>query len=163
MYYSFYKRHKKRNNENKETDSFSSITLFNEIPEKIMRKIIKKIKTKAIIFYANRNDCNQHYNSEEFWTTLAINEDLIFDDSFFKECSEKKITSKEELENYKKQYSDSIINEVKMKQNSKKMMIDNFSEEILSKFEKSTVQLFKYTQIEYHKSLKFYLSINQYK
>lgn len=135
--------------------------IFNEISEKIMRKILKKIKRKAIIFQVNIYDCNQQYDFNEFWTNLKNKEKMIYDDTFMRELGQKISIGEDDIENYKKQYAEEIINQIKKKQKCKKIMLGNYSNTMLSKFEKNIVLSYKYTVEDYQKSLKFYLKTNE--
>jgi len=150
---------KKKNTQS--LDSFSSIILFNEIPEPVMVKVLRKLKQKILVFKANLFDLSKEFSSDEFLKHLNSQEEIIFDEDFFKECEQKNIKNIEEIEKYKKTFIKKIIKDIEMKQICKKHLLRNYSEDKYLKLVKNTVLSFNYTYEDFKKSLEILISRNE--
>jgi hypothetical protein len=137
--------------------------LFRDIPDIILKKILKKVKRKAIVFEVNKIDYNKNYEVEDFHTLVKDFEELLFDEEFnkkFEEYSKTENGCEIEIEKFKDKYKEDLIAEVKLKQSCKKFFASNFTDEMLANYEKCVILSFQYTLKEYKKSLASLIESN---
>ena len=156
----FYIYSKKKNYLRDTSDS--SVIIY--IPEDIFIKIIKIIKFKVFILTAKKYDCFHQYKSNEFYTFInekIENESLIYDSKYLNNLNNKEFKNQEEKDNYKKKFTEQILKSIETKNQLYKIMIDNFSDELILKNEEEIINSFNYNKDNYNKSLKHYIKTNE--
>jgi len=162
LIYSMYNKSTKSLQKSFSTNSRTSLNLKREISEVMLQKIVKKIKNKIVILYANKFDCLHKYFEQEFWGYLHKNEEHIFDEIFQAEIQKKNLTTHEEIENFKKKYCETLFDQIKEIQKLKIFNAGSFTTEILMKYEIHLINSFNYSIEEYVKSLQIYVKTNKY-
>jgi lauroyl/myristoyl acyltransferase len=139
----------------------SSIIPRKEISETLIENIVRKLKNKMIILYANKHDYTFRYFEQEFWGFLKDYESLIYDNQFNTMLESAKIVEDNKIKEFKKIYCENLIKETQQKQRVKIFSAHSFSYEILMNYEVSLINSYNCSADDFIYAVKLYSKTNE--
>ena len=131
------------------------------MPLETLIVILKVVKQQICLLTFKKNYYTRKYNQEEFFKFInesEENEDLIYNTKFKENLMRMQFTNQEEKDNYKKEFTLKLLDDVKTKYEIIKSLAENFNADTILKIEMAVINSYNYYQIEYVKAIEKYYS-----